>query len=391
MATFKLYLDTRYKSASGLFPLRLTICHRDTVSNVKLDISLSLEQWDKTHQRVVNRPDKNVLNGLLQQRLAEYQRLIMQAQMERSLHSMTAKEVRDMLEEMRNPQEQPHERTFCDVFNTFVEAHENGRTRDIYLATWKKIQKYDKNAAHLTFSDINRDWLQGFFAWLSVDSPSVNARNIHLRNIRAVFNDAIDNEITTAYPFRRFKIRPVETRKRNLTPQQLRTIFSAPISEHKQQYIDVFKLSFLLIGINIGDLLELPASALEHGRISYNRKKTHRLYSVKVEPETMEIIKRYRGEEHLLKFCDTMHYRSFADDCNKTLQEVMPSVTTYWARHSWASIASELDIPEDTISRSLGHSSTSGAMVTQTYINFNTKKIDEANRKVIDWVLYGKK
>ena len=64
------------------------------------------------------------------------------------------------------------------------------------------------------------------------------------------------------------------------------------------------------------------------------------------------------------------------------------NVTTYWARHTWASIASELDIPEDTISRALGHA-TSGASVTMTYINYNSRKIDEANRRVIDHV-FGK-
>jgi integrase len=58
-------------------------------------------------------------------------------------------------------------------------------------------------------------------------------------------------------------------------------------------------------------------------------------------------------------------------------------------RHSWASIASEIDIPIETISKALGHNI--GVSVTHIYINFNSKKIDEANRKVIDYVLYGKK
>ncbi len=64
-----------------------------------------------------------------------------------------------------------------------------------------------------------------------------------------------------------------------------------------------------------------------------------------------------------------------------------PKLTSYWARHTWATLASELDIPEDVISHALGHSYSTGAAVTQVYINFNRKKIDEANRKVIDYIL----
>ena len=63
-------------------------------------------------------------------------------------------------------------------------------------------------------------------------------------------------------------------------------------------------------------------------------------------------------------------------------------LTTYWARHTWATIASELDIPKDTIAAALGHG---GNSVTDIYIDFDLKKVDEANRKVLDYVLYGKK
>ena len=60
----------------------------------------------------------------------------------------------------------------------------------------------------------------------------------------------------------------------------------------------------------------------------------------------------------------------------------------YWARHSWATIAAELDIPKETIAAALGHSSNT---VTDIYINFDRAKIDRANRQVLDYVLYNKK
>ena len=68
----------------------------------------------------------------------------------------------------------------------------------------------------------------------------------------------------------------------------------------------------------------------------------------------------------------------------KTVMAAFPGLTTYWARHTWATIASELDIPIETIGLALGHKV--GSSVTNIYIRYNPAKIDDANRKVIDYV-----
>ena len=75
---------------------------------------------------------------------------------------------------------------------------------------------------------------------------------------------------------------------------------------------------------------------------------------------------------------------------NKKLAKVRPGLTTYYARHTWASIAfNNLGIPKDVVSLALGHSF--GVRVTDTYINADLSRVDEANRRVIDYVLYNKK
>ena len=72
----------------------------------------------------------------------------------------------------------------------------------------------------------------------------------------------------------------------------------------------------------------------------------------------------------------------------KVYDAIFPQISTYWARHSWATIAASLDIPRDTIAHALGHG---GNTVTDIYIDFDQSKVDKANRKILDWVLYGKK
>lgn len=66
---------------------------------------------------------------------------------------------------------------------------------------------------------------------------------------------------------------------------------------------------------------------------------------------------------------------------------MFPAITTYWARHTWASIAAQLDVPNETIAAALGHGF--GNRITAIYIDFDSKKVDEANRKVLDYVLHG--
>ena len=154
----------------------------------------------------------------------------------------------------------------------------------------------------------------------------------------------------------------------------------------------------MLIGINVIDLCNLQT--YENGRIEYIRAKTHKPYSIKVETEANEIIQKYSGEKHLLNYLDTYkNYRSFyMNMCNglKAIKQrlndiddgvTIKELTSYWARHSWATIAAYLDIPKDTIAAALGHG---GNTVTDIYIEFDMRKVDEANRKVLDYVLYDK-
>lgn len=390
MATAKLYLDKRAQKQDGTYPLKVTISHRGTTSRISLGVSIRADQWNDAACKVCQHPNKDYLNAyLLQERTAIGNALLALQQQGAFKACTTATEVRDRVLAYLHPEEQQPV-TFAQWYGKFENLHENPRTRAIYHATWVQVERYDENAAQLKFEDISKGWLDGFFASMSAHSPSINARNIHLRNIRAVFNNAIDNGVTACYPFRRLKIRPVATAKRNLKPLALRALFAAPVPAWQQKYLDVFKLSFLLIGINIGDLLELPAGADLQGRISFNRKKTRRLYSIKVEPEARAIIDKYRGEEHLLNVADgCSSYRHFANRLNINLHAISPAVTTYWARHSWATIAASLDIPDDTIALALGHAGVNST--TSIYIERDRRKIDAANRRVIDWTLYGKR
>lgn len=275
-------------------------------------------------------------------------------------------------------------------------------TRTLYESTIAKLRDYaGEQADRLTFQDITPTWLTEWDAWMS-QSLSINGRAIHLRNLRAVFNAAINDERTTAYPFRRFKVKQEQTRKRSLSVEQLRQLRDYPCEPHHRMYRDIFLLMFYLCGVNAADLLEATPDQLRDGRFEYRRAKTGKLYSIKVEPEAMEIINRYKGTGHLLSIRDRyINRKNFAFRMNHELKEIgemkrvgrggkkvyvplFPDLTAYWSRHTWATIAASLDIPIETISAALGHSY--GSPTTAIYIAFDQRKVDDANRRVIDYV-----
>jgi len=389
-------------------PLRLTVRWDNKVVMIGTDVRLTPDQWHPTLSRVVGHPRRKVINSYLDTlRLNAEQAM---RDLVASGDTLTAKLVRSrVVSRNKLGNTQP---TFLSLFLRVSEdARSKERTREIYRATAKKIRLYaeeqgaDANA--WTFEDITRSWLADFDAWLMNSSPSKNARNIHLRNIRHVCNVAVAEHITTFYDFRGFSIKAVPTVKRSLSVEKLRQLFSLEVEQHQRKYLDVFVLIFCLIGINTIDLCHLRKSDVVDGRIEYDRSKTGRHYSIKVEPEAERLIALYSGEgDWLLDILDRYkNFKDFAHRLNDNLkrmggvevgkhgkkerQPLFPRLTTYWARHSWATIAASLDIPNETIAAALGHGY--GNRITAIYIDFDRRKVDEANRKVLDWVFYGKR
>lgn len=394
MATIRIYLDTRSRKADGTFPLKLAVNHRGQTALIPLEISLHRNQWDARLQRVIEHPAKQELQRIISTVQSKAVTCLLSAKADGLLKGMAIGEIRDYVRKRIDPDYNEDEDTvfFADWYQRVMDRHTKPRTHEIYLMTLQWMKRFDDGFARLRFEDITKDWLQRFFLFMQDSSPSINARNIHLRNIRAVFNDAIDNDITTAYPFRKLKVRPAATVKRNIKVDDLRKFLTIECNPHQQKYVDAFKLTFLLCGINIGDLCLLMPDNVVDGRIEYIRQKTGRLYSIRIEPETEALLQQYKGRERLLSFaegCKRHPYKAFANRMNANLSELMTGITSYWSRHTWATIAASLDVPDDVISLALGHSARNAT--TAIYIERDRKKIDKANRRVIDWVWYGKK
>ena len=287
MANIRLFLDTRRVDQLGQSQLKIALSQNRKTTYISLDVRLTSDQWDKTRSLVVKHPEQKKLNVLLADKVKQLERTILYLSDLGRLKGLDAIGIKSEIEkdlypdryEKKEQKEQVErdKKLFANRFLSFAECKKES-TKEIYMHTYKRMVAFMETAQklhRLSFEDITREWLTRFDIFLSKTSPSKNARNIHLRNIRAVFNEAIDDEITTFYPFRRFKIRPVATRKRNLKVDDLRTLFNYPCEKHAANYLDIFKLMFMLIGINCVDLTHLKD--IRDGRIEFYRAKTSRL------------------------------------------------------------------------------------------------------------------
>lgn len=395
----RLYLDARSSAGNPPFPLKLGISRQGKTAYIPMGIRLHPHQWDAERRCVADIPprlwgQRDSVRNYIDRKRIEIESALMQLESEGKLYRKTALQIRDIVMQYLQLSD-ANPTTFLSYARKHIEGYDNPRTKEIYLATIKRIEQLMPSASTLTLEDITPQWLTLFDKRLRPLAPSLNARSIHLRNIRAIINSAIDNELTTNYPFRKFKVRQEETIKRSLTYSQLITYLNAECTPVQQQYRDIFLLMIYLLGINISDLCHLKNSDLIDGRIYYKRHKTHKLYSVKVEDEAMEIINRYRGKHYLLSICEKYKdYKNYLYHLNRNLKAILAeypysSLSTYWARHTIATLmANELDIPVETISAGLGHSY--GSKITAIYIDYNQQKVDVANRRLIDLINNGR-
>lgn len=416
MATLKPFLDLReQRKKDGLFPLKISVSvSRSIVFQISMKIHLPEESWNPQTCRVVRHPSKALLNMALQERLLSLEKKLSLLELSGQIPSMTAKEVRHWLLSSDDSAQSVHG-DLVEYYEQYIGRIGNSSTRGTHEHTLKKIREYDKGK--LSFKDVTKAWLLDFERYLfsqhldvrgktipGVRKLTPNGVNLHLRNLRTLFNDAVTYGAAEAnwYPFKKFEMPSEEPAKLALPVKDLRIIRDFPAEEFCQRYLDVFMLSFYLIGINIGDLLLLRPGDLVGSRIEFSRQKTKKRYSIKVEPEALEIINRWRGRKYLLCFMDDRaDYRSFLKMMNKHLKEfgtvevdynrcgkksktgLYPFLRSYYARDTWATLASILDVPEDTIAAALGHGKKN---VTKSYISFNMKKVDIANRMVLDFV-----
>lgn len=280
-------------------------------------------------------------------------------------------------------------------------------TAHVYRSSLNAIIAYC-GKKDFTFDKVTPWWLKGFEIYLRSRGCSWNTVSTYLRTFRAVYNRAVNLQKAPYVPnlFRSVYTGTRTDRKRALCEKDMKKVFaklqsplSTPALRHTQE---LFTLMFLFRGLPFVDLAYLRKSDLNGNVITYRRRKTGRPLSVTLTPEAMRLVKKYMNRDasspylfSLLKSREGTKeaYREYQLALRTFNRRLMllgellgldDRLSSYTARHTWATTAYYCEVHPGIISEAMGHSSIT---VTETYLKpFRNKKIDEANKQVIDFV-----
>ena len=267
------------------------------------------------------------------------------------------------------------------------------RTSETYSAALSSFMRFRQNK-DVQLDDMDADLMMEYEAWLKDKGICPNSTSYYMRNLRAVYNRAVDRELTVQRsPFKHVYTGIDKTVKRAVPLKAVRMIrdLDLRLSPGMEYARDMFMLSFYTRGMSFVDIAYLKKADLKSGVLTYRRRKTGRRLSIKWEKPMQEILDRYGHNDSPYLFPvirDTAkdavrQYRSAAHFINGKLKELgkrlglgMP-LTMYVARHAWASIARSKNVPLATISEAMGHDSEN---TTRIYLaSLDTSQVDKAN------------
>jgi integrase/recombinase XerD len=285
-----------------------------------------------------------------------------------------------------------------EYYITYIEKFQSeGKisTSQGYNCSFESLKKFSNK---LSFNKIDVNFLNKYEKWMLEQERSVTTISMYLRNLRTIFNMAIEDGVITRdiYPFgrRRYQIPAVRNIKKALTKEEILLIMKHPLEllSNKDKARDFWVLSYLCNGLNIKDLLNLKNGSKESGVLSVIRAKTRSTHKANSKPiqipisnEISQILEKWRtpaiGDQEFMfnvlskndsPTDERRKVQNFTRFINKNMAKVCKEigiskkVTTYNARHSFSTILRNNGVPIEYISEALGHSN---IKTTQLYLD----------------------
>lgn len=276
-----------------------------------------------------------------------------------------------------------------------------------YTATKNSFMKYsEETGGTMAVSEIYTcGRLKGYEDWLRQRKASWNTVSTYMRTLKALYNRMLEDRLVEYVPklFDDVYTKVESQTKRSLTDRQENTLIKADaeaLQEDMQRTLAYCLLMFYFRGMAFIDLAHLRKQDLKEGCIVYCRHKTKRQIRVRVPKEAMELLEKYRNKDAKSTYLFPILNEEIGDDYelyryyqralgkfNRKLALLSRllldgiKISSYTARHTWATLAFYQGTPIGIISKALGHSS---IKVTETYLKpFEDEKVDMENDKLI--------
>ncbi|MFN0213815.1 MAG: phage integrase SAM-like domain-containing protein [Saprospiraceae bacterium] len=402
MVSANIILDTRYKKKGDVYPLKLRVVHNRKPFDLSLGHSIASKDWDEKGQKVKSscQTIDNVtrFNALINKDKQKVQDVLIRLQDEGKLDTLS-------LEELKAYVTQKHTEVMTLAFTAEITAElkqaERFGNAFIYETLRRSVSNFTKGK-DFPLKQVTYSWLKKYEAWFLSKGNSLNGLSVNLRTLRALYNRAIKQKLVSKdlYPFNDYSIKSESTRKRAITLLDLEKIKAfAPETSRQERAKEYFMLSFYLMGASFVDIAFLKVKNIVGGRIEYKRQKTGRLHSVPVSPPLQTLLDKYlpgKGKEdfilNVVKSSDPqkqgVNVRDELRRVNRSLKAIgiacgiESPLTSYVARHSYATIAKYKGVPTAVISEALGHASEE---VTQVYLDsFDKEVMDKYHAMIIE-------
>ena len=357
--------------------LYFQIIHNRVVRQLNTDYKVFAEEWDAESESViVNGNRSNILLGI-QERLAwDVARL--------------EKVVRSLETERR--------RFTADMHGVIAQLKQLGkvRTAETYTATLKSFMAF-RDEQDVPLDGITSDMMLMYEAYLKSRDVRMNTISFYMRNLRAVYNRAVEKGlIAQQYPFRHVYTGVDKTVKRAIPIKAIKALKELDLSMKPSLDFarDMFMFSFYTRGMSFVDMAYLKKTDLQNGILTYRRRKTGQELTIKWEKCMAEIIAKYpeNKTDYLLpiikeqgnerrQYDNALHLVNYRLKELPTMLKLQRPLIMYVARHSWASAAKAKNVPLSVISEGMGHDSEA---TTQIYLaSLETSVVDKANKMIL--------
>lgn len=272
------------------------------------------------------------------------------------------------------------------------------RTAEAYTTTLNSFTRFRGDRGDIPLDEVDSVLMVAYETYLKENGICPNSSSYYMRNLRAIYNRAVDKELTVQRsPFKHVYTGIDKTVKRAVSAKVIRQIRDLDLELHPSMELarDLFMFSFYTRGMSFVDMAYLKKKDLQNGILSYRRQKTNQQLFIKWEQPMQDIVDKYdtTGTSYLLPIIkDTekdvrRQYKNAEHLTNSKLKKIgkllgltIP-LTTYVARHGWASIAKSKNIPISTISEAMGHDSED---TTRIYLaSLDTSVVDKANSIIL--------
>ena len=386
--------------ANGENPLAIRLTKNRKRRYIRLGISIDPQYWDKVKNKPKpNCPNKEYIENVITEKLAKYQKQVLEFQTIGKDFSLN-----QLIEAVDKPMKNiTVEMYLKSVIEQLTKENRIGNATH-YQSLLNSLQKFTR-LSQILFVDVDVFFLNRYESFLKVRGNKGNTISIKMRTLKAVYNKAIKDNIIKRdyYPFNDYNVSKLKenTAKRAITKEDILNVLNfdvTTITKRPQSLIqfskDLFLFSYFGCGINMVDMAYLKKENVISGRIVYKRQKTQKPINFLLNPYAVEILAKYEqnNSDYLFPILDNAVHKTAEQQirrvkkityvANKSLKKIGEAIglsiplTTYVARHSFASVLKRSGVNVAIISEALGHSD---LKTTQIYLDsFENSQIDAA-------------